>query len=276
MSGTGSAADGVVSARSLLCVPGDRPERFDKAAASGADLVVLDLEDAVAPAAKADALGHVVEWLAGGRTALVRVNGTGTPTHAAEIEALAGTSAAVMLPKTDGVDQIADVRERLGGRGLVALVETARGVRDIDAIAATEGVLRVALGTIDLAAELGIDPSSYAALAHSRSALVVACAAAGLPSPIDGVTVQLDDTERLGADLAHARELGLGAKLCIHPRQVETVNVAFSPSADEVAWARRIVEATTAAGDGVAVVDGAMVDLPVVLRAQRILGRVRD
>lgn len=261
----------ITSARSLLFVPGDRPERFAKAAASGADVVVLDLEDAVAPDAKADALGHVVAWLADGHEAVVRVTSVDTHTHAMQVEALAGTGAVVMLPKAESAFQVSHVRARLGGGDVVALVETPVGVRDADAIAAS-GAARLALGTIDLAAELGVDPDSHAAFAYARGRLVVASAAAGLPGPVDGVTARLDDSAALEADLELSRTLGFTGKLCIHPRQVAPVNEAFSPTAEELAWARRVLDAVAADG-GVAVVDGAMVDAPVVARAQRLVSR---
>ena len=114
----------IASARSLLFVPGDRPERFAKAAGSGAHVVVLDLEDAVAPDAKDGALGHVVAWLADGHEAAVRVTAVGTSTHAAQVEALAGSGAVVMLPKAESVEQVADVRARSGGADMIALLET--------------------------------------------------------------------------------------------------------------------------------------------------------
>ncbi|MFJ3667399.1 HpcH/HpaI aldolase/citrate lyase family protein [Streptomyces sp. NPDC090106] len=259
------------SARSFLFVPGDRPERFAKAAGSGADAVVLDLEDAVAPAARPKALEHVLAWLDAGNPAVVRVNGVGTATHDAELAALAGRSVVVMLPKTDSAAQVAAVRARVGQ--VLALVETAQGVTAADEICAA-GVVRLALGTVDLAAELGVDPASPSAFAYSRGRLVMASAAAGLPAPVDGVTVRLDDPSVLDDDLVRARELGLGAKLCVHPRQVAAVNAAFSPSAAEVAWAERIVQAAEASSSGVVVVDGAMVDAPVVTRARRLLSRV--
>lgn len=264
--------DVAAAARTLLFVPGDRPERFEKAAASGADAVVLDLEDAVAPAAKEAALANVLAWLRDGHDGIVRINGLGTPTHAAEISALAGTGAVVMMPKADSAAAIADVVARLAGEPIVALVETAQGVRDVDQIAAALGVLRLALGTVDLAAELGVAHTSYAALAYSRGRLVVASAAAGLPGPIDGVTATIKDPELLRSDVTAAAEMGLTGKLCIHPSQVGAVNAAYAPTADEVAWAHRVVSAM--ADGGVAVVDGAMVDAPVLIRARRILSLV--
>ncbi|GAB2445989.1 CoA ester lyase [Nocardioides hungaricus] len=262
------------AARSLLFVPGDRPDRFEKAASSGADAVVLDLEDAVPAFAKGEALSQVVRWLSarpGGRPAVVRVNGTETATHVAELTALAVTSATVMLPKAESATQLEGVRRRLGPeQSLIALVETVHGVRGVDEIAGVEGVARLALGTIDLAVELGIDHRSSAALAYSRSRLVFASAAAGLPGPIDGVTTALDDFERLTHDVSTARELGFTGKLCIHPRQVQAANIGFSPTEEELSWATRVVRGAT---DGVSAVDGAMIDRPVIHRAQQLLSR---
>lgn len=261
------------SARSLLFVPGDRPERFAKAASSGADTVVLDLEDAVAAEAKDAALDNVVAWLAAGHRAVVRVTAVGTATLSDQLDALAGTGAVVMLPKAESADQVSDVSARLGDGEVIALVETPAGVRDVDAVAAAEGVVRLALGTVDLAAELGVDPESHEAFAYARSRLVIASAAAGLPGPVDGVSVRLDDAEALRRDLAVSTTLGFTGKLCIHPRQVAAVNDAFAPTAEQLAWARRVLDA--AAGGGVAVVDGAMVDAPVVTRAERLVSRAR-
>lgn len=269
------SAPDIRSARSLLFVPGDRPERFAKAAASGADEVVLDLEDAVAPTAKAEALAHVLNWLEAGNRAVVRVNAVGTETHASEVAALAGTNAAVMLPKAEAADLIADVHARLGDHEILALIETAQGVRDAGAIAQVPGVARLVLGTVDLGAELGVDAASHEAFGYSRGRLVIASAAAGLPGPVDGVTVRLDNTRVLEEDLRMARTLGFSGKLCIHPAQVAAVNDALAPSAAELQWAERILAAVAGTDGGVVSVDGAMVDRPVVLRAERLVSRAR-
>ena len=262
-------------ARSLLFVPGDRPERFDKAIASGADLIVLDLEDAVAPSRKTAALANVLAWLErAGADAVVRVNGADTPWHAAEIDALASSTATVMLPKAEDPAELARLDDRLGGGRIIALVETALGIRDLHAVCSAPGVVRAALGTVDLGAALGVSPSSHAAFAYARSAMVVASAAAGLPAPIDGVTTALRDSDALLRDLAMATEHGFGAKLCIHPSQVGAVNNHFTPSRDQVAWASRVTAAADG-GDGVVVVDDAMVDAPVVRRAADIMARSR-
>lgn len=261
-----------LQARSLLFVPGDRPDRFDKAVASGADAVILDLEDAVSPDAKPAALEHVLSWLERDPAAIVRVNAVGTPWHAAEITALARTSALVMVPKSDSGDDLGSVRSVVGDR-LIALIETARGVQAADEVCAAPGVVRVALGNVDLARELGVDPASHAALSYARGRVVAAAAAAGISAPVDGVTTTVDSAEALERDLVVTRELGFGGKLCIHPRQVAAVNDALRPSSDELDWARRIME--HASPGGVSVVDGAMVDAPVLARAAALLQRER-
>lgn len=261
----------IATARSFLFVPGSKPDRFAKAEASGADVVILDLEDAVAPEHKESALDHVAAWLALGHVAVVRINAAGTPWQPRELSVLADLPCHLMIPKVKDANQLAGIADQTGGR-LVALVETAVGVRDVDAIAAADGVERLALGTVDLAADLGIDPASGPALAYARGRTVMASAAAGLPPPVDGVTTALEDVDALRADARAARDLGFGAKLCIHPHQVTVVNESFQPSEREIHWATRVVAA--AAQGGVAVVDGSMVDAPVVRRAQAILRRI--
>lgn len=260
-------------ARTLLFVPGDRPDRFDKAAAAGADLVVLDLEDAVAPHEKERARDEVVAWL---RTATVpaavRVNAVDSPWHDADRAVLAGRASTVVLPKAQDPTVVAAVVASLGdGSSVIALLETARGILRAEAIAAVPGVVRLALGTYDLAAGLGVDPDDPAAMAAARGALVLASAAAGLAGPVDGVTGDVRDTDRLVADVRRAAGLGFAGKLCIHPAQVAPTAAAFAPDPALVAWAQRVVAAAEAVADGVLLVDGRMVDQPVVDRARRIL-----
>ncbi|GAC1386157.1 MAG: CoA ester lyase [Acidimicrobiales bacterium] len=256
------------AARSFLFVPGDRPERFAKAAASGADLLILDLEDAVTPADKAGARDAVVAYLRGGGTALVRVNGARSPWHSDDLEAVAGLATGLVVPKSESAKDwwgTSDVP-------VVPLVETARGVLDARDVLADPQAVRPALGSIDLGAELGISPDDGEALRHVRSSLVLAASAAGVGSPIDGVTAAFRDDAALVRDLEQARRLGFGAKLCIHPVQVETVHrvLAFTP--EDIAWAERIV-----ALDGSAVsIDGQMVDAAVVARAAHILAAARN
>lgn len=268
-----SPADLLAAARTLLFVPADRPERFAKAAASSADLVMLDLEDAVAPDAKTSARDHAVTWLAehaGG----VRINAAGTPWHADDVAAVAAHPCVVMVAKAESPEALADLAARLApGSAVLALVETAAGVAQAVAVAAAPGVGRLAFGSYDLAAELGVSPDDREAMAWSRGALVVASAAAGLPAPFDGVTGDIRDDDRLRDDVHAAARVGLSAKLCIHPRQVPVVHEVLAPSAAEVAWAEKVMAA--AADGGVSVVDGRMVDKPVVERARRLLTTVR-
>lgn len=256
------------SAVTWLFVPGDRPERIDKAVASGADAVIVDLEDAVEPSRKAAARAHVQHVLGRPGAVCVRINAVGTPWHDDDIAAVSDTGCTVMLPKAEDPELVDQVAEQLG-RPLVALVESAAGILSTPELARARGVARMALGNADLAADLGVDPSDHLALGHARSSLVLASAAAALPAPIDGVTLQLGDSESLAADVLHARRMGFGAKLCIHPSQLETVVTGLSPTEQELAWAHDVVARASSAG--VQAVDGMMIDAPVLARARRLL-----
>lgn len=262
-------------ARSYLFVPGDRAERIAKACASGADAVIVDLEDAVAPEHKAAARDAVRAVLGAALNAAVplvlRVNAVGTAWFEddARLAAHPGV-AAIMLPKAEGAASIQAARHRGAGKPVIALVETAVGMAQVEAIAATPGVLRLAFGSIDFQLDLDIDDDDEALRAF-RSRLVLASRVAGLQAPVDGVTVAIDDSARVEADARRARAFGFGGKLCIHPKQVALVNAAFSPSAEQIAWARRVIEAAASAQGAAVAVDGKMVDAPVLARAQRVL-----
>ncbi|AEW99831.1 HpcH/HpaI aldolase/citrate lyase family protein [Streptantibioticus cattleyicolor] len=260
-------------ARSFLFVPGHRPDRFPKAEASGADVVVLDLEDAVGPEAKAAARENVSRWLTPGKAAVVRVNGADTPWHRRDVASLAGRQCAVMVPKVTRPDEVTQViRELAPGSCVMPLLETAAGILGAREVCRVPGVVRAVFGNADLARELGIDMGDRAALAFARSAIVLASAACGLVPPVDGVTASLSDEGALLADAEHAAALGFTAKLCVHPCQVPTVTAVFSPSTEELRWARQVVAA--AAGDGsVAAADGQIIGKPIVDRARRLLAR---
>lgn len=266
---------GIGDARTFLFAPGDRPERFAKAAASGADIVILDLEDAVAPEAKATAREHVRGWLGQRHPAVIRINAAGTPWHDDDIAMVIscpGAVAAVMVPKAEDPTRLESLSRALpAGTGIIPLIETAMGVLRAATLCAVAGVIRPAFGSLDLAAQLGVDYREHDALSHARSALVLAAAAAGCAPPADGVTTDLADDATLQADLAHAAALGFTGKLCIHPRQVAIANQRLTPSGAEIDWARAVI--ATAQDGAVAVRDSQMIDRPVVLRAEAILAR---
>ncbi|MEO8311247.1 MAG: CoA ester lyase [Caldimonas sp.] len=265
-----------MAARSYLFVPADRPERYGKALASGADAVIVDLEDAVAPAAKDLARAALAEWLDRGGTGIaVRINDAASAGFAADLALVARSGvAAVVVPKAEGADQLARVRAAAPHAALVPLVETAVGIDRLREISHAPGVARLAFGSIDLQLDLGIDESSDGSeLLCFRSAIVLASRLAGLEAPIDGISTAIDEAGAVEADARRARRLGFGAKLCIHPRQLAAVHAAFAPGADEIAWAERVVAAVANAGAGAVAVDGRMVDRPVLLRAQALLTR---
>jgi citrate lyase subunit beta/citryl-CoA lyase len=268
-----SSPAGVATARTFLFVPGDRPERFDKAIASGADVVVLDLEDAVAPEHKDAARAHVTAWRpAAPAVVAVRVNAIDTCWHGADLAALGGGGPVlVMLAKAQDPAAVAGVVDALpAGSCVIALIETAGGVLRAADIAQVSGVHRLALGTFDLAAELGVDPDHRPAMAEARSRLVLASAAAGLAGPVDGVTGDVRNHERLTADVEASAAIGFAGKLCIHPGQVAPAAAALAPSPEDVAWAARVLAAADSSDHGVVIVDDRMVDAPVIARAQRI------
>ncbi|WP_339947313.1 CoA ester lyase [uncultured Albimonas sp.] len=256
--------------RSYLFVPGLRPDRFAKAAAAGADAIILDLEDAVGPDQKDEARAHVSSWLADGGAGLVRINGEGTPWFEDDLAMLSYASEArVMVPKAEP-SALAAVAARLPGRPLLALVETAAGLASLREAARMPGVARLAFGNLDFSADMGMDPPDPA-LDPARFEIVLASRLAGLPPPVDGVRVELEDSDGLSADVLRVRALGFGGKLCIHPAQVGPVNTGFSPSEAELAWAARIETAMAEAAGAAVRVDGKMVDKPLLEKARRIL-----
>lgn len=262
---------------SWLFVPATRPERIPGACASGAHAVIVDLEDAVAPRHKHDTRAQLASALSGdegGDERLVlRINAADTPwfdddlAFAAQQPGIAG----IVVPKAESVEVLQHIAARAPTLALLPLIETARGIAAAERLARHAGVVRLLFGSIDfrLDLDLGDDDES---LLYFRSQLVLASRCAGCASPVDGVTVTLNDDAVLRADTARARRLGFGAKLCIHPRQVSVVNNGFRPADEEVAWAQQVL-ALGEAGEGVAVIDGRMVDRPVVEQARRLLAR---
>ena len=250
---------------SLLFVPGDDERKLAAAARSGADAVVVDLEDGVAPERKDAARALLRTALP--RAALVRVNGLESGLLEHDLEALDGLELrGLVLPKATPKSVNA-----LGPDGppVVAIAETAQGVRLAYETASRPRVVALLLGAVDLGGELGLTPLADGdELLYARSKLVVDSAAAGIRPPFDSVHVRIDDADGLVAACRRARALGLRGKACIHPRQVEIVNRAFAPSDRELEWARRVV--AEHAG-GVSRVGGEMVDRPVLARARALL-----
>jgi citrate lyase beta subunit len=228
--------------------------------------VIADLEDAVAPAEK-PAAREVVARLA---PRLVRINGAGTEWFADDLALVEGMELdAVVLPKATphAVTALGD-----DGPSVIAIVETAQGLRLAYETASAQRVAALILGAVDLGAELGLEPRADGLeILHARSRVVVDSAAAGVRPPFDIVHLEIHDDVGLEAEAAFARSLGFRGKVCIHPQQVPIVNRAFGPSEGELAWARRVVEALDESGEGVLAVNGEMIDLPVVERARRIL-----
>ena len=265
--------------RTYLFVPGNRPERFAKALASGADAVVLDLEDAVIDEAKASARDAIANWAVTAPAAernrvVVRINDAASRHFADDLRLLREAGLlALMLAKAEQPEQLLAVQAGLPGARVLALVESARGVAQADALALSVGVSRLVFGTLDFALDLDLDIAEHSdGLVYAASRLALASRLAGLAAPVAGVTPQLDDEARLLADLAWSRRLGCSAKLCIHPRQVAAIHAALAPSAQALDWARRVL-AADAVSPGAAQLDGRMIDRPVVLQARRTLQR---
>ncbi|MFK0001576.1 HpcH/HpaI aldolase/citrate lyase family protein [Paenarthrobacter sp. NPDC090522] len=262
----------------LLFCPADRPERFGKAA-DRADAVILDWEDAVAPADKQRAREAVLaQQGAGGlepsRT-IVRVNPVGSPDFELDLAALAKTPyRTVMLAKAENASQL----KALEGYRVIALCETAAGVVNAASIAAEANVVALMWGAEDLLASLGglssrNDDGGYRAVAlHSRSAVLLAAKAAGKEA-IDAVYVNIPDLDGLSAEAEDAVASGFGAKACIHPNQVAAVREAYAPASEAVAHASELLEAATAAGSGVFQFKGKMIDGPILKHAESVLRR---
>ncbi|MCW2494450.1 CoA ester lyase [Jatrophihabitans sp.] len=265
----------MTAATSWLFVPGNRPERFAKAVGSGAGEVIIDLEDAVPPDAKRSARDSAVHWVTASDPTWVRINAVGTAWHRDDVAALGSCSGlrGVLLPKAERAQDLVALRAALPvGVEVIALVESARGIRDVNEVATCGAVLALAFGSLDFALDIGAEPVDDA-LHYARSAVVVASRAAGLASPIDGVTTAIHDRDALARDATLARRLGFGGKLCIHPAQVPIVNDRFAPDAAELDWAQRLLSVAAEAAGGAFVVDGQMIDEPVLEQARRIVQR---
>jgi citrate lyase subunit beta/citryl-CoA lyase len=256
--------------RSLLFVPADRPDRFDKACASGAAAVIVDLEDAVASDRKDSARATLAAWLSPQRRVIVRINAPGTPWYADDLSLVSAPGVlGVVVSKAERVEDLEDVASAARGE-VLPLIESAKGLQQAEAIARVHGVARLVFGSIDFQLDLGIQGHGDELL-YFRSQLVFVSRLAGLPPPIDGVTVSTGDLDLVRVEAMRARSLGFAGKLCIHPAQVDVVNRAFAPSTEEVSWARRVVALAQESGGSAARLDGQMIDRPLILKAERII-----
>jgi citrate lyase subunit beta/citryl-CoA lyase len=264
--------------RSLLFVPANRPDLAAKTPRSGPDAVVLDLEDAVPPAAKAEAretATRAAGELAGVLPVCVRVNPPGTEWFADDVAALPEGLAAVVVPKLDSAAQLADVAGALGDRPVVAGLETVRGVADAREVLAPP-VAACYFGAEDYIADLGgVRTPGNAEVGWARAFVAVAARLAGIPA-LDMVTIDFTDDDRFTAEAREARALGYAGKMCIHPGQVLLAREAFRPTDGEVDWARRLLAAFEAAGGDTIAFEGQMVDEVVAARARAVLAAATE
>lgn len=257
--------------RTYLFVPGNRPERFAKAVASGADAVIIDLEDAVPPQDREAARANVRVWISPEHPVYIRVNGATTEWHHDDIQlaSLPGV-AGIVLPKAERVADITGING-----SVLPIIETARGFLHAADLADATNARRLMFGSIDFQVDLGIHGEGEELL-YFRSQLVLISRIAGLPAPVDGITAAFDKPELLRADTERAHRFGFGGKLCIHPKQIATVHECFGPTPAEQAWATRVIEAATSSGGAAVQMDGEMIDRPVIARAEAILAYRRS
>lgn len=265
--------------RSLLFVPGTRPERFQKALAAGADAVIIDLEDAVEPEHKASARAHILEFAQRQSCAtpfMVRVNAADTAWFDDDVALCrqlerVGT---IVLPKAESAQHITRVAK--AGKPVLPIIESARGVLALPEIAASEQVCGLSLGSLDLMLELGTTadtPGAQTLLDHVRCQILLHSAAHSLASPLDGVYPDFADEQGLRQHAQRMQQMGFSGMLCIHPRQIEPIHQAFVPTLAEQEWAARVLDIATRTGSSAFQLDGKMVDAPVILRARQILGQ---
>jgi (S)-citramalyl-CoA lyase len=266
---------------SLLFVPGDREGAIARAWSTDADMLCIDLEDGVRLAAKADARERVAAMLGGGALArhAVRINALGTREGLRDLLMLAEAPhrpGTLVIPKVDGVTSVVLATSVLGENAgsFLPMIESADGVANAPAIAAHSLCGGLLFGGADLAGEIGVSPSREA-LAAARGMLVLACVRAGRPA-YDMPCLELADAEAVAAEARHARALGFAGKAAIHPSQLAALNAVFRASPEEVAAARRALDAFAASGGGAGRLDGGMIDAAVMRRHRKLVGTVDE
>ncbi|CAB3709093.1 HpcH/HpaI aldolase/citrate lyase family protein [Achromobacter piechaudii] len=267
--------------RSALFVPASRPERIPKALAAGADTVIVDLEDAVEHLAKSSAREALCDFLGTHRDAhlWVRINDASTSWHDDDLKACRGRPniAGILLPKAESLAQVRHVAQT--GLPVIPIIETARGLLNASEVAATPGVARLAFGSLDYALDMGLTPDTPGAdtvLDHARVQVLLHSRAASLAPALDGVFAGVQDTAGLAEAASRAQQMGFGGMLCIHPAQVPVIHAAFVPAREELEWARRVIAAHRDTAAGTFMLDGRMVDAPVIARARLVLAQAGE
>lgn len=272
----------IARATTVLFVPGDRPERFEKALNSGADSVIIDWEDAVAPEKKAIARTSTRDFLLESpelfERVSIRVNPVGTAEFDSDRKLLADISRrsglsmlGVVLAKAEQPSDVAQLLSDCPSAMVVALIESAKGLVAAADIGSVPSVIRLAFGAIDFGLDTGMETEDDV-LAYPRAALTVASRIAELPGPLDSPVVEIRNTQDVINSAREARRHGFTGKLCIHPAQVEPVKAAFRPTEAEILWA----QAVAASSEGASQLDGKMVDRPLIERARRIIERAKE
>ncbi len=272
----------MASIRSFLFVPASRVDRFEKALDTEADAVIIDLEDAVAIDAKASARDALCDWVEEQikedesvlKRIWVRINPLNSPWGHDDMDALSEFPlGGWVVPKAENtydIEQVVTLKPKR--TQLALLIETAVGLAHARLLSSLEGVDRLMFGTLDFQLDLDMKCDALETQLNAfRAELTLASRLAGLAAPVDGVTPSTTDTELLEQSVQQARAYGFGAKLCIHPRQVEGVNKGFMPSAEEHEWAQRVVAANEKHQGAAFSVDGKMVDAPVIALAEQII-----
>jgi citrate lyase subunit beta/citryl-CoA lyase len=252
--------------RTYLFVPGNRPERFAKAVASGADAVIIDLEDAVPAAERLTARANAAAWLSPHHPVYIRVNAANTEWFHDDIALATHPGVAgIVLPKAERFEDFAAINANV-----LAIIETACGFWNAFDLARAPNVQRLMFGSIDFQVDLGIHGEGEELL-YFRSQLVLISRLAELPPPVDGITAVFDSPDPIRSDTERSRRLGFGGKLCIHPKQIATVHSCFAPTPAEIEWATRVIEAASKVNGAAVSMDGEMIDRPVIARAEALL-----
>lgn len=270
--------------QTLLFVPANRPERFDKALASGADAIIIDLEDAVPASEKDAASAALSQWLEHqpANSVLIRINGTGSPWFSQDISLCRSSAVAgIVVPKADDPVALTELAHSIE-KPLLPFIESALAFSRLNCLAAVPNVSRLLFGKLDLALDLGMDypppagdPLDETAFLYARSQLVMSSRVHGLGAPIDAVYTALYDAKGLTDYARQGMRLGFSGFLLIHPAQVAPAQKALTPTSAQISWAKHVLAAEEREKGAVVAVSGNMVDVPVMARAKRIMALIQ-